>query len=76
MSRVTLEEKLEFIEQTLAFYASESNYRGPRYISGPSETPLDTFSAVMQDRGSRARALLQNLHRDVDAHLCISSTSN
>jgi hypothetical protein len=73
---VTLEQKIEYIEEVIAFYASELNYAGPRYISTGSQTPLDTFSPIMQDRGSRARTLLATLHREIDAHLGQSSTSN
>lgn len=73
---MNLGEKIARIEAVLEFYACRSNYEGPRYMVFNKDIPLDTFSLVMQDRGERARLLMNELHRDIDGHIGICSTSN
>lgn len=77
-----VEEKIQLIERVLEFYASEDSYRGPIYTTaGQPDASLDNFCLVMQDRGQRARTLIDTLHREIDreidSHISReSSTSN
>jgi hypothetical protein len=61
---VTLAQKIDEIVRTLEFYADKSSYAGPMMCDAKSAVQINSFSPAQIDRGQRARALLDVLHRE------------